>query len=96
MEEQATWIDFVDGSVGELVGQKIVHQDAVVLAQELGQDSCREVAAGADAAEELSNGWNPADLKMGQWDSGVCKDGEGCSGMELCPIEGNLKEGSEL
>ena len=86
MEEQATRIDFADGSVGELVGKKIVHQDAVVLAQELGQDSCREVAAGADAAKELFNGWKPADLKMGQWDAGVGEHGEGHTSMELCPI----------
>ena len=98
LKEQATWIDVFDGAVGELVGQEVVHQDAVAFAEELGQDGCRDEVAGgaADAAKELSDGWKPASLEMGQGDAGVRKDGKGDAGMELSPIECDLQEGSEL
>ena len=73
-KEQATQINFFHGTVLEVIGQQVIHQDAVIFAQELGQDGCREVDAGIDAAEELSDGRKPVRLKMGQGDTRARKD----------------------
>ena len=50
LQKEATEVYLFDSTVLEFVSDEVVHQDAVVFAEELRENGCREVDASSDAA----------------------------------------------